>query len=84
LDAGTKEILEEHLLLRPIVLACNAKAHLKVAGLGVSLLQRIIGMRVVPEVSNELSPAWRLLLCGQLLIVKAPLIFLLACHCANC
>ncbi|PWN18267.1 hypothetical protein BCV69DRAFT_80150 [Microstroma glucosiphilum] len=48
-DAGATQILEEHLLLRPIVLACNAKAHLKVAGLGVSLLQRIIAMRVVPE-----------------------------------
>lgn len=56
-DAGATQVLEEHLLLRPIVLACNAKAHLKVAGLGVSLLQRIIAMRVVPEVSNEMSPA---------------------------
>lgn len=46
-----KELFEANLLLRPIYFACNAKTHLKVAGLGVALLQRIVAMKVVPEVS---------------------------------
>lgn len=48
-----KELFEGNLLLRPIFFACSSKTHLKVAGLGVALLQRIVAMKVVPDVGHE-------------------------------
>lgn len=58
-EQETRVLLEENLLLKPIVLACNAKTHVKVAGLGVALLQRIVAMQVVP--GNAVSPLLSLL-----------------------
>lgn len=48
-------LLEQNLILKPIVLACNAKTHVKVVGLGVALLQRVVTMKVVPDVSVRTS-----------------------------
>ena len=42
----------ENLLLKPILLACETKVP-KAIALGVALLQRVIGMNAVPEVSDE-------------------------------
>lgn len=55
-EAETNALLEDNLLLKPIVLACNPKTHVKVTGLGVALLQRIVSMQVLPEVSKYSEP----------------------------
>lgn len=38
-------------LLRPILMACEAKGQPKGVGIALALLQRMLGMRIVPEVS---------------------------------
>lgn len=43
---------QENLLLKPILLACTGKTAPKVASIAVGLMQRVVGMKVVPEVSG--------------------------------
>lgn len=50
---NAKELFQENILLRPVLLACDAKVHSKVTGFGVALLQRIVTMKVVPEVRRS-------------------------------
>ena len=46
--------LEQNILLRPIVLACEPKTHLKITGLAVALLQRVVNMQAIPD--DSISP----------------------------
>ncbi|CAO1627360.1 unnamed protein product [Parajaminaea phylloscopi] len=46
---SSSALLQEDVLLKPILLACDAKTHSKVTGLAVALLQRLVTMKVVPE-----------------------------------